>query len=134
MRVWHHHRIDLVVSGLAMLLAVAPIAAHAQLVTRFAVYVHSGPGYQYAVTDELNNGTPLAPESCKAGWCLVRTSGVPGYVPQNMLINGPATAQPKPGDRPLECMDFARTGWPNSGDLERVCIFAPNQQIELSKP
>ena len=127
-------RLDIIVSSVAAALAFAPGAASAQIVTRFTTYMHSGPGLEFAVTDEIPNQTPLAPQSCSAGWCRITYGGIPGWVQQKQLISGPATAQPKPGEHPTECMDFARTGWPDSGNLERVCIFAPNQPIELDKP
>ena len=126
--------VDMIVSSLAVSLAVWPVRADAQSVTRFTTYMHSGPGLEFAVTDEIPNRTPLAPDSCKAGWCRITYGGVYGWIQQNTLIAGPSTAQPKPGERPTECMDFARTGWPDAGDLERVCIFVPNQAIPLEKP
>lgn len=127
-------RFDAIVSGMAALLAFLPTAADAQLVTRFTTYMHSGPGLEFAVTDEIPNQTPLAPQSCSAGWCRITYGGVPGWVQQKLLITRASTAQPKPGERPTECMDFARTGWPDAGNLERVCIFKPNKPIELDKP
>jgi hypothetical protein len=127
-------RLGIVVGAAAALLAALPTLANAQIVNRFTTYMHSGPGLEFAVTDEIPNGTPLSPETCQAGWCRINYGGVPGWVQQKTLITGPLTAQPKPGERPTECMDFARTGWPNSGDLQRVCIFPPNKPIELNKP
>jgi uncharacterized protein YraI len=127
-------RLDIIVSTIAGLLAVLPASVSAQTVTRFAIYMHSGPGLEFAVTDEIPNRTPLTPETCQAGWCRINYGGVPGWVEQKMLIAGPSTAQPKPGERPTECMDFARTGWPDAGDLERVCIFTPNQAVAQDKP
>jgi hypothetical protein len=127
-------RLDIIVSCFAATAAFSPVAANAQLVTRFTTYMHSGPGLEYAVTDEIPNQTPLTPQSCSAGWCRITFGGVPGWVQQKLLISGPSTAQPKPGERPTECMDFARTGWPDAGNLERVCIFKPNKAIELDKP
>ena len=127
-------RPDIIVSTFVGLLAALPASASAQTVTRFTTYMHSGPGLEFTVTDEIPNRTPLAPETCQAGWCRITYSGVAGWVQQKTLVAGPSTAQPKPGERPVECMNFARTGWPDSGDLERVCIFAPNKPIELDKP
>lgn len=127
-------RPDLLVSALAVALMAGGASAHAQIVTRFATYMHSGPGLQYSVTDEIQTRTPLAPESCRDGWCRVRYGRAWGYVQQNTLVAGPSTAQPQPGERPIECMDFARTGWPNSGDLERVCIFKPVAPLDVGKP
>lgn len=123
----------IVVSTVAVLLAVLPALARAQSVTAFATYMHSGPGFEFAVIDEIPNRTPLAADNCKAGWCRVTYGGVYGWVQQKMLIAGPSTAQPRPGERPIECMDFARTGWPDAGDLERVCIFTPNKAIVLDR-
>ncbi len=127
-------RADIIVRSVLAVWALGSTAAGAQTVTRFAVYMHSGPGFEFAVTDEIPNRTPLTPETCTGGWCRVNYSGVYGWVPQKMLVTEPSTAEPQPGQRPTECMDFARTGWPNSGDLERVCIFAPNKAIGLDKP
>ncbi|MDT7953215.1 MAG: hypothetical protein RQ966_17060 [Acetobacteraceae bacterium] len=123
---------NVVVSVAALLLASAS-AAGAQTVTRFTTYLHSGPGLEFSVMDEIPPQTALDPE-CKAGWCRVKFGAAFGWVDQSALIKGPSTAQPKPGERPTDCMDFARTGWPNSGDLERVCIFTPNQKLEVGKP
>ena len=123
-----------IVSTIAALMAIVPASARAQSVTAFASYMHSGPGFEFAVIDEIPKRTPLVPEMCKAGWCRISYGGVAGWVEQKLLVAGPTTAQPKPGERPLECMDFARTGWPDAGDLERVCIFAPNKEIALDKP
>ena len=130
----HLPRRDLLVSTWAVALVLGLAPAHAQIVTRFTTYMHSGPGLQYSVTDEIQNRTPLAPESCRDGWCRIRYGGAFGYVQQNTLVSGPSTAQPPPGERPVECMDFARTGWPNSGDLERVCIFKPVGPTDIGKP
>lgn len=127
-------RLASIVSTIAGLLVVMPGSASAQIVTRFTTYMHSGPGLEFSVTDEIPNRTALAPETCKAGWCRINYGGVYGWVQQKTLIAGPSTAQPKPGERPIECMDFARTGWPPAGDLERVCIFTPNKAIDLDKP
>ena len=127
------YRLYMLVSGFTATLAVVP-AARAQLVTRFTTYMHSGPGLQYSVTDEIPNRTPFAPQWCGDGWCRVQFGGVAGWIQQSTLITGPSTAEPAPGQRPTECMDFARTGWPNSGNLERVCIFAPNKPIDVEKP
>ena len=129
-----HRPLNIIVSVAAVLLAVGSSSARAQTVTRFAVYMHSGPGFEFAVTDEISNGVPVSPETCRDGWCRITYGGVAGWVQQKMLVAGPATAQPQPGERPTECMDFARTGWPNSGDLERVCIFKPDKAIALDKP
>ncbi|MDP9097255.1 MAG: SH3 domain-containing protein [Pseudomonadota bacterium] len=127
-------RFEIFVSCVVFPLALMPLVARAQLVTRFTTYMHSGPGLEYSVTDEIPNQTALAPQSCTNGWCRISYNGAPGWVQQNLLINGPSTAQPKPGERPTECMDFARTGWPDAGDLERVCIFRPSKPIGLDKP
>lgn len=127
-------RLAVIVSGAVATLALLPASASAQLVTSFTTYMHSGPGLEYAVTDEIPNRTPLVPQSCVGGWCRITFGGVPGWVQQKILISGPSTAQPKPGERPTECMDFARTGWPDQGNLERVCIFQPNKPIVLDKP
>lgn len=123
-------RHGMIVSAVAGLSAILPASANAEIVTRFTTYMHSGPGLEFTVTDEIPNQTALAPETCKAGWCRVNYGGVYGWVQQKTLTAGPSTAQPKPGERPIECMDFARTGWPPAGDLERVCIFAPNKTSE----
>ena len=127
------YRINLAVSGIAATLAFSS-GAHAQLVTRFTTYMHSGPGLQYSVTDEIPIRTPFTPEACNGGWCRVLFGGIPGWIQQNTLISGPSTAEPKPGEHPVECMDFARTGWPDAGNLERVCIFAPVKPLEIEKP
>ena len=129
----HRHRLDIFVSGILAAFVVGP-AAHAQAVNRFTTFMHSGPGLEYSVTDEIPNRTALPIETCVSGWCRIRFGGVPGWVQQKTLISGPSTAQPQPGERPTECMDFARTGWPDQGNLERVCIFQPNKPVEIAKP
>lgn len=118
-----HSRRNVLVSSVAIALAALPLGAQAQTVTQFATFMHSGPGRQFAVTDEIPTQTPLAPNDCRSGWCRIRYGNAYGWVEQSTLVNGPSTAQPKPGERPTECMDFARSGWPDSGNLERVCIF-----------
>ncbi len=134
MAMFRLHRLNMIVSGATVILAAMPAVAGAQTMTRFTTYLHSGPGLEFSVTDEVPGQTALTLEPCRAGWCRTTYGGAFGWVEQKLLISGPATAQPQPGERPTECMDFARTGWPHQGDLERVCIFAPVKPIVLDKP
>ncbi len=78
---------------------------------------------QFSVTDEIPMQTPLTPEVCRDGWCRIRYGNAFGWVDQSVLVTSPAIAQPQPGERPVDCVDFARTGWPHEGNLNRVCIY-----------
>ena len=132
-----NYRFNIVVIAMALL----PVAAGAQtesrstpqFSTRFTTMMHSGPGMQFSVTDEIPTRTKLQPE-CAGGWCRVRYGNAFGWVEQSMLTSGPTTAQPRPGERPLDCVDFARTGWPDAGNLERVCTFQAQKPLEVGKP
>ena len=124
-------RAGFVSGAMAMLAAVAAPQARAQTtMTRFTVFMHSGPGMQFSVTDEIPTQTPLAPEICAGGWCRIRYGNALGWVDQSMLASSPPTAQPRPGERPVDCVDFARTGWPHEGDLDRACIYPINKTPE----
>lgn len=128
-------RLNVLVSSATILLTIASAQAQAQTqsVTRFTTFMHSGPGLQFSVTDEIPNRTPLQPE-CASGWCRVRYGNAFGWVEQSTLTSGPTTAQPGPGERPVSCADFARTGWPDSGNLERVCTFQAQKPLPVEKP
>ena len=92
MQLSRKYRLNLLASGIVATVvaafAFAP-AAHAQQVTRFTTYMHSGPGLQYSVTDEIPNRTAFTTrKTCNGGWCQVVFGGVVGYIQQNTLISG----------------------------------------------
>lgn len=86
--------------------------------TSFAAFLHVGPGRQYAVTDEVPTRTELDVAGCKDDWCHVRYGDAFGWIEQRMFAAQAQPALPSGG----ECADFARTGWPRTGDHERLCL------------
>lgn len=108
-----------VVSAIAGAIWLVP--AHAEpRTTSFAVFLHIGPGRQYAVTDELPTGASVDVNGCEQNWCRVRYGNAIGWIDQRMLA---AAASPR--NVTGECVDFARTGWPDAGDHERLCLAKP---------
>jgi uncharacterized protein YraI len=87
--------------------------------TSFTTYLHIGPGRQYAVSDEVPTGTTVDVVGCENNWCQIRYGAAAGWIEQRMLA--PRAQPARSGTPASDCADFARTGWPNSGDHERIC-------------
>ena len=95
------------------------------MLTTFATFMHAGPAKQFAVTDEIPTRTAVDLQGCANGWCQVRYGAAYGWVEQKMLAASPPLAGPPSGARASDCFDFVRTGWPDGGDLDRLCIYPP---------
>lgn len=87
--------------------------------TSFATFLHVGPGRQYAVSDEVPTRTAVEVNDCEKDWCRIRYGNAFGWIDQRMLAAA-TPAQPAIGG--ANCVDYARTGWPNNGDHERLCL------------
>lgn len=115
-RGWRQAIVSVVLIGAAL-----PARAETRT-TSLATYLHVGPGRQYAVSDELQARETVDVAGCQNDWCEVRYGGGSGWIEQRMLAA--AAAQPA-GAGPAECFAYTSTGWPNSGDHERICIQKP---------
>ncbi len=113
----------------------ASLASHARaetLTSRFPTFLHIGPGAQYAVSDEIPSQQALAVAGCQNEWCQVRFGAAYGWVRQTVLVAAPAPVVP--AGRPVECFDYVRTGWPNGGNLNNLCIYPPKAGADGQPP
>ena len=112
-------------SSAALVILLSPAARADMLMTRFTTYMHAGPGKQFAVSDEIPTQRQIEVAGCANDWCEVRYGAAYGWVETSALSTSPPTAEVRAGERPSDCFDFARTGWPDRGRLQSVCIYSP---------
>lgn len=122
------HRTGLPLWAASSALLLATAAAHAQpQLNKFTTYMHAGPGKDWAVLDEIPANTTIDVQGCGQGWCRVRYGGAWGWVTMSVLSDRPAITYAQAGAKPLDCFEFVRSGWPDGGDLFRLCIYPPTQ-------
>jgi uncharacterized protein YraI len=117
-------------AGLALAALALPTPGRAEpRETAWTTLVHTGPGEQYAVVDELNPDTPVDVQECANGWCRVIADRAVGYVQADHMqdSNGPLTPQGGanpafgPSSQPAPCFEFKQSGYGDKGDLNTVC-------------
>lgn len=126
--------LDAIVSGVLLAFLLGPAARADTVTTRFTTFMHAGPAKEFAVLDEIPSKSPLDLGACAGGWCRVGYGGGVGWVEQKMLAGSAPSAQSQSGARPTECFDFVRAGWPDAGDLDRLCIYPPGGGAPSPEP
>ncbi len=76
-----------------------------------------GPGRNYAVRDEINNGTVLDVVGCQNGWCQVVWGNRTGYVESDVVVQPVPVTKPA---SPHDCVQNRRSGY-GSGDELSIC-------------
>ena len=83
----------------------------------FTTWFRIGPGRNYAVRDEISNGSVLDVVGCQNGWCQVVWGNRTGYVESDVVVQPvPVTTPPSPHD----CVQNRRSGY-GSGDELSIC-------------
>ena len=129
--------LDVIWSGLLLASLLEPGARADTMLTKFTTFMRAGPAKEFAVTDEIPTQAAVDRQGCANDWCQVRYGGAYGWVEQKLLSASPPMARPQPGARPTECFDFVRTGWPDAGNLDGLCIYSPQGGMpspETKKP
>ena len=103
--------------GVITLLATASPAFASPGQISWTTWFRIGPGRNYAVRDEISNGTVLEVLGCENGWCQVVWGNRTGYVESDVVVQPvPATAPSAPHD----CVQNRRAGY-GSGDELSIC-------------
>ena len=111
------HRLLAAAVGAITLLATAGPAAAAPGEVTWTTWFRIGPGRNYAVRDEISNGTVLEVLGCENGWCQVVWGNRTGYVESGVVVQPvPATTPASPHD----CVQTRRSGYGNGEELN-IC-------------
>lgn len=89
--------------------------------TAWATYLRAGPGFGYAVIDEIGNRGEVDVQACDGGWCRVVYGQAAGYVEADLLAPrmGPTPAKPAAAGV-ADCFLSRQAGYPRSEET-RFC-------------
>ena len=111
-------------------MAAGAAAIGAPAKTTWTGYLYQGPGYRFAVTDEVPQASTIDVGSCVEGWCQAVVGGRAGYLRAEIITRGSldrpgngVLAQPAAALSPLPpkgpCFEANQTGG-NGGNAMTV--------------